>query len=121
MSAPDTIVTIVRHGRTFANTDGIWHGSTDTPLDPVGHRQAARVGLHLARTQPDLVAVYHEIDGLERVERPEPRPPREQPRSEPALAAALLSERSPFRIERERRGAVHLSWSDALDRIAREV
>jgi Ca-activated chloride channel family protein len=45
---------------------------------------------HRARRSSDLAAVYREIDALERVERPEPRPPREQPRSEPALAAALL-------------------------------
>jgi len=45
---------------------------------------------HRARRSPDLAAVYHEIDTLERVERPEPRPPHEQPRAEPALALALL-------------------------------
>ncbi len=44
---------------------------------------------HRARRSSDLAAVYHELDIIERVERPEPRPPREQPRSEPALALAL--------------------------------
>jgi probable phosphoglycerate mutase len=38
-----TILTLVRHGQTAANTGGIWHGSTDTPLSDHGREQAARV------------------------------------------------------------------------------
>ncbi len=53
-----TLVTLVRHGQTRANLDGVWHGSTDTALTDTGHRQADRAGLHLARTRPGLHAVY---------------------------------------------------------------
>ena len=38
-----TILTLVRHGQTSANTDGLWHGSTDTRLSDTGQQQAARV------------------------------------------------------------------------------
>ena len=51
-------VTIVRHAETSANVEGVWHGSIDTPLTDHGRRQAQRVALHVARTRPDLVAVY---------------------------------------------------------------
>ena len=34
------ILTIVRHGATDANKQGIAHGSTDTPLNNLGLRQA---------------------------------------------------------------------------------
>jgi probable phosphoglycerate mutase len=49
---------VVRHGETSANTDGVWHGSTDTPLTPRGHEQAERVAARLARECADAVAVY---------------------------------------------------------------
>ncbi len=60
MTRPPTActLTIVRHGQTSANTDGIWHGSIDTPLTPHGERQAQRVALHLARLRADASAVY---------------------------------------------------------------
>ena len=52
-----TILTIVRHGQTAANTGGIWHGSTDTPLSDQGHEQAARVAVGVRkRFQP--AAIY---------------------------------------------------------------
>lgn len=55
-------------------------------------RVAADTGgrFHRAVRSPDLAAVYHEIDGLERVDRPAARPPRVLPRGEPALAVALV-------------------------------
>ena len=34
------ILTIVRHGATDANKQGVAHGSTDTPLNSLGLRQA---------------------------------------------------------------------------------
>jgi len=53
MSEPRTpgsgLITLVRHGQTDANTGGVWHGSTDTPLSAHGQGQAARVAEHLAR------------------------------------------------------------------------
>ncbi len=52
------ILTLVRHGETAANVDGVWHGSTDTPLTERGHAQAARLAGHLARQHPEVAAVY---------------------------------------------------------------
>ncbi len=52
------ILTLVRHGETAANVDGVWHGSIDTPLTERGHVQAARLASHLARLHPDVAAVY---------------------------------------------------------------
>ena len=51
-------MTLVRHGRTFANTDGIWHGSTDTPLSDYGAQQAGATASFLKETRPDAVALY---------------------------------------------------------------
>jgi probable phosphoglycerate mutase len=53
-----TLVTLVRHGVTSANTDGVWHGSTDTALTDAGRRQAERVAAHLAATRADASALY---------------------------------------------------------------
>lgn len=59
-SAPRRAATlvVVRHGETSANTDGVWHGSTDTELTARGHAQAERVAARLARECADAVAVY---------------------------------------------------------------
>jgi probable phosphoglycerate mutase len=57
MSA-QTILTLVRHGETTANVEGIWHGSIDTELTERGLRQAERVARHLAETRPHAAAVY---------------------------------------------------------------
>ncbi|MBW2423356.1 MAG: histidine phosphatase family protein [Deltaproteobacteria bacterium] len=40
METQRTTLTIVRHGQTPANIDGLWHGSTNTPLTALGLRQA---------------------------------------------------------------------------------
>ncbi|MEM1433337.1 MAG: histidine phosphatase family protein [Pseudomonadota bacterium] len=40
---------LVRHGQIQANRDGIWHGSTDSPLLPRGRLQARKVGLAVGR------------------------------------------------------------------------
>jgi probable phosphoglycerate mutase len=53
-----TILTLVRHGETTANVDGVWHGSIDTQLTERGLRQAERVARHLAITRPQAAAVY---------------------------------------------------------------
>lgn len=53
-----TVLTLVRHGETSANVEGIWHGSIDTALTERGLRQAERVARHLASTRPDAAAVY---------------------------------------------------------------
>jgi 2,3-bisphosphoglycerate-dependent phosphoglycerate mutase len=52
------VLTLVRHGETRANLDGVWHGSTDTPLTERGHRQAERVARLLSQRHADAVAVY---------------------------------------------------------------
>jgi probable phosphoglycerate mutase len=53
-----TILTLVRHGETTANVEGVWHGSIDTQLTDRGLRQAERVARHLASTRPQAAAVY---------------------------------------------------------------
>ena len=49
---------LVRHGETSANLDGVWHGSTDTPLTRRGHLQAARVAAYVAESYAGVRAVY---------------------------------------------------------------
>ncbi len=56
--AATTILTLVRHGETAANVDGVWHGSIDTPLSERGERQAQRVASHLADRFDGVRAVY---------------------------------------------------------------
>jgi broad specificity phosphatase PhoE len=53
-----TVLTLVRHGETSANLDGVWHGSTDTQLTERGRRQAERVADFLARRHRDASALY---------------------------------------------------------------
>lgn len=60
---PRTTLILVRHGQTAANTGGIWHGSTDTPLSEDGRRQAQRVARGIAR-RVTPTAIY--ASGLER-------------------------------------------------------
>jgi broad specificity phosphatase PhoE len=49
---------VVRHGETSANLDGVWHGSTDTPLTARGRAQALRVAAFLAEAYSDATAIY---------------------------------------------------------------
>lgn len=51
-------LSIIRHGETSANTGGVWHGSTDTPLSDRGHVQAQRVGAHLAESPGPYTHIY---------------------------------------------------------------
>ena len=53
-----SILTLVRHGQTSANTDRVWHGSSDTLLTDRGHAQALAVAEFLAAHSQDAVAVY---------------------------------------------------------------
>jgi probable phosphoglycerate mutase len=53
-----TVLILVRHGETSANTDSVWHGSTDTPLSERGERQASRVARYLGEAFPDAAALY---------------------------------------------------------------
>jgi broad specificity phosphatase PhoE len=53
-----TILTLIRHGETRANLDGVWHGSIDTPLTERGKAQADRVAGFVAGRFPDATALY---------------------------------------------------------------
>jgi broad specificity phosphatase PhoE len=53
-----TVLTLIRHGETSANLDGVWHGSTDTPLTERGRRQAERVAAFLSEKHADARALY---------------------------------------------------------------
>ena len=57
MSEP-ALLTLVRHGETRANLDGVWHGSTDTPLTDRGHQQAQRVANYLQGHAANAAAIY---------------------------------------------------------------
>jgi len=52
------ILTLIRHGETQANLDGVWHGSIDTPLTERGLLQAARVARFAAEHLPQATALY---------------------------------------------------------------
>jgi probable phosphoglycerate mutase len=53
-----TRLLLVRHGQIDANIENRWHGSTDGELTAQGRDDARRVAAHLARTRPDVAAVY---------------------------------------------------------------
>lgn len=57
MSAP-TILTLVRHGETGANLEGVWQGSMDAPLNERGLAQATRVAAYLGGCCADASALY---------------------------------------------------------------
>jgi probable phosphoglycerate mutase len=52
------ILTLVRHGETSANLDGVWHGSTDTALTERGETQAERVAERALERFSDAVKIY---------------------------------------------------------------
>jgi broad specificity phosphatase PhoE len=52
------ILTLVRHGETPANLDGVWHGTIDSPLTARGLEQAERVAGYLLTTSRDAIALY---------------------------------------------------------------
>lgn len=56
--AERTVLTLIRHGETPANLDGVWHGSTDTPLTERGLQQALLVARHVAERHADAAALY---------------------------------------------------------------
>lgn len=70
---PATTLILVRHGQTAANTGGIWHGATDTPLSDHGHEQARRVARGIARRlrpaaiyASDLQRAHHTAQAIAR-------------------------------------------------------
>src|SRR5690606_30058944 len=47
---------LVRHGQTSANVEGLWHGSTDTPLTERGRDQAGKLGAYFRNIMvPDVI------------------------------------------------------------------
>ena len=47
---------VVRHGQTPANIEGVWHGSTDTPLSDLGRQQVKWLGTHFKQVMvPDVI------------------------------------------------------------------
>ena len=48
---------LMRHGQIRANVDGLWHGSTDSPLTWRGRRQAKRAARFLKRNER-ISAIY---------------------------------------------------------------
>ena len=52
------ILTIVRHGETSANVEGVWHGSIDTELTPRGIEQARLVAGAVGALAPRASALY---------------------------------------------------------------
>lgn len=53
-----TLLTLVRHGQTSANIDGVWHGSTNTPLTPHGRGQAAAAADFIEANYKPISTVY---------------------------------------------------------------
>jgi broad specificity phosphatase PhoE len=53
-----SILTLIRHGETQANLDGVWHGSIDTPLTERGLLQAQRVARFAAEHLRQATALY---------------------------------------------------------------
>lgn len=58
MASTDTLLTIVRHGQTSANIDGVWHGSTNTPLTDHGRSQAAAAAAFIQSNYQPIRWVY---------------------------------------------------------------
>ncbi|HEB91482.1 MAG TPA: histidine phosphatase family protein [Deltaproteobacteria bacterium] len=58
MEAAPTVLTIVRHGQTSANLEGVWHGSTNTPLTEHGRHQAAAAAAWIDAHHRPVAHVY---------------------------------------------------------------
>ncbi len=58
MASNRTLLTIVRHGQTSANIDGVWHGSTNTPLTTHGHGQAAAAAAFIEANHKPVRNIY---------------------------------------------------------------
>jgi broad specificity phosphatase PhoE len=58
MTTRHTVLTIVRHGQTRANIDGVWHGSTNSPLTDHGVRQAGAAADWIQANLSPIAHVY---------------------------------------------------------------
>ena len=63
MTQGPAILTLVRHGETSANTDGVWHGSTDTPLSERGRAQADKGASDEELTEVARSVVAENLEG----------------------------------------------------------
>lgn len=48
---------LIRHGQTESNVNGLLHGATDVPLNPLGKRQAEQVALRIQQME-DISSIY---------------------------------------------------------------
>lgn len=53
-----TDLILIRHGQTDGNFEHRWQGWTDSPLNEMGHRQAALVARRLSEGRGRILAVY---------------------------------------------------------------
>ncbi len=53
-----TTLHLIRHGETDANVQGIWNGSTDSPLNARGLAQAQAIAQRLPHEAPSFAAIY---------------------------------------------------------------
>ena len=58
MESSRTLLTLVRHGQTSANLDGVWHGSTNTLLTEHGRGQAAAAAAFIEANYKPVGTVY---------------------------------------------------------------
>jgi len=49
---------LIRHGQIDANIEGLWHGSTDSPLNETGEMQAKKMGKYISRKYPSISTIY---------------------------------------------------------------
>ena len=53
-----TTLYLIRHGETDANVEGVWQGSTDSPLNERGLAQARALARRLAQEQLPISVIY---------------------------------------------------------------
>ncbi len=53
-----TTLYFIRHGEILANVERLWHGSTDSELNELGHQQAMNLGDFLLRSESRIAAIY---------------------------------------------------------------
>ncbi len=58
MPTRSALLTLVRHGQTRANLEGVWHGSTNTPLTDHGRSQAQAAAAWIEAHHSPIVKVY---------------------------------------------------------------
>jgi probable phosphoglycerate mutase len=49
---------LIRHGQIDANVNRLWHGSTDSPLNQTGIRQAEKMASTIIKKYPSISKIY---------------------------------------------------------------